>query len=143
MIVSLLPAPALLIRMSAPPSSFSAASTIASTPAGVATSAASATTFTSAAALISARAAARRSPSRAAMSTCTPSPASALATARPIPTLPPLITATLSRNPRSILSPLHGLLDDRDLAPVDGHNDRQNQDRAEDDLLCEDVDADE
>src|SRR5215212_9621 len=69
----------------------------------------------------------------------TPSSARALAMASPMPTLAPVITATLSRRCRSIIS--SSLFDDWDLAAVDRRRDGHDEDDAEHDLLGEDVDA--
>ena len=52
-----------------------------------------------------ARAVSSRSALRAARKMFAPSLASALAVARPMPTLPPVMTATLSRGPKSMISP--------------------------------------
>src|SRR5271170_4568709 len=140
MIVSLLPVPALLTRMSAPPNSFSATRTSSAAPSGVATSQAMATTRTADAPAISARAASSRSALRAAMTTWAPSAARPLATASPMPTLPPVITATLSSSPRSIAAtPLS--FDYRHLRPIDGDGDGADQHRAENDVLRKNIHA--
>src|SRR5690348_6957000 len=143
MIVSLLPVPALLIRMSAPPMSRSTAAIRLSAPSAVARSQAIPIARTPCAAAILEAASRTASAWRAASTTPTPSAASPSATASPMPALPPVTTAILPFSPRSMKASLGGSFDDRNLAAVDGHGNGQHQHDAEDDLLGEDVDADE
>src|SRR5882724_3495890 len=140
MIVSLVPVPALLIRMSHPPNSRSTAAISASAPAAPARSQVTPTARTAKRAVTLAAASCTRSAWRAASTRSTPSAASPSATASPMPVLPPVMTATFPLRPRSMES---SSFDDGNLAAVDGHRHGQHQHDAEDDLLGEDVDADE
>src|SRR5688572_13932786 len=100
--VSLLPVPALLIKMSAPSKASAVRFSTASTPLGCATSAATPTALTPYCFAIALAASATRASLRAHSTSCTPSAARPSATASPMPTLPPVTTATLPFRPRSI-----------------------------------------
>src|SRR5579872_1323622 len=104
--------PALATRRSRPPKAFAISST-ARVSAGVSVTSAAAVATRVAGVPCSARcraAAARPSGSRATSPTDAPSAARASAMARPMPRLPPVISARLSRRPRSIRSVRRGKL---------------------------------
>src|SRR6478609_6962343 len=104
--VSFEPVPALLMRISAPPSCAAAVTTLAQ-PSAVATSAATPCASTWYFAPIRDASACNRCEPRAVISTLAPSAANPSATARPMPTLPPVMTASLPFSPRSISGVFH------------------------------------
>src|SRR5271157_3324117 len=103
MTVSLLPVPALLMRMSAPPNSRLTSAIRSSVPCRIATSQATPSARTPKALAMRPASARTRSTPRAAMTSLTPSAASPSAIASPMPTLPPVMTATLPLSPRSMV----------------------------------------
>src|SRR5467141_2022740 len=107
MIVSELPVPALLMRISTPSKAAATRAQLRSTSPAFETSAAIASAFTRCDAAISPASRSARARSRATIATSTPSAASARATARPMPTLPPVMTARLPLSSRS-MSCSHG-----------------------------------
>src|SRR5882724_8094380 len=107
MIVSELPVPALLTRMSRPSKAEATRAQARSTSEALETSAAIASAFTRCDVAISPASRSARARSRATIATSTPSAASARATARPMPTLPPVMTARLPLSSRS-MSCSHG-----------------------------------
>ena len=106
MMVSFVPVPALLMRMSTPSNMELIRAIAASMSFGRETSADSPRDRTRCARAISAASFSTRSLLRAMMATSTPSPASAWATAKPIPILPPVIMARFPFSSRSISAPL-------------------------------------
>src|SRR5579884_2346856 len=97
------PWPALFTRASTPPSAAAAPATQAFTCSGWSTSQTWAKTRAPGRARSSAAAASRRAAPRAQIATRAPSSRKARAVASPMPALPPVIRATLSRSPRSIV----------------------------------------